>query len=111
MMKSRGTLTAIVLVSVVSVPVGTLQRSSGSEATTVNSLERLTYKTGWILLGGVTADLKSWAFAIGVDADPKVDYLTGVFEIVGRTVDRHKPILPKVGERIRLTVRSHVSIL
>jgi hypothetical protein len=71
------------------------------------TLETLKYRTGWVYLGGLTRDRKSWA----VGADATVDYLTGGFEIVGGNVDRRKPILPKGGERIRLKGRTQVLIL
>ena len=73
----------------------------------VDGLGKLTYKTGWILLGAVTADSRNWA----VGFDPKTDYPTGAFEIVGRNLNRRKPDLPKVGERIRLTARTPVVLL
>ena len=71
------------------------------------SLERLTGKTGWIPLGDVTVDGKHWASG----SDPTVDFLTGPFEILGKAVDRHTPVLPKAGERIKLTARVPVLIL
>jgi hypothetical protein len=79
--------------------------------TSKGSLDALTHKTGWVLLGGLTKDAKKWAFGVGIDSDPTVDYPTGSFEILGRTVDRQKPELPKKGERIRLTARAQVTIL
>jgi hypothetical protein len=77
------------------------------EKGTRSALDALSSKTGWIGLGDVTADRQNW-FSGG---DPTVDYLTGPFEIIGRQVDRRKPIFPKVGERIRLTARNMVFIL
>jgi hypothetical protein len=67
----------------------------------------LTWKTGWIELGAISADMKEWA----AGSDHSVDFLTGGFEIVGRRVDRRKPVLPKIGERIRLTTRNEITIL
>jgi hypothetical protein len=64
-------------------------------------------RTGWIHLGDLTADGKAW----GTRGDPAVDFPAGVFEIVGKPLDSHKPILPSIGDRIRLPVRTLVYIL
>lgn len=71
------------------------------------SLDELRGKTGWISLGDVTPDQKRWA----TGSDPRVEYFAGAFEYVDKVVDRRKPVLPKVGDRIRLTARRHVIIL
>jgi len=71
------------------------------------SLDELRGKTGWIGLGQVTRDQKQWATA----ADPATEYKTGAFEFVDKATDRRKPILPKAGERIRLTARNRIIIL
>jgi hypothetical protein len=73
----------------------------------LDPLETLTYKTGWIPLGDLTADSKNWA----AGSDPTVPYRTGSFEILGKKVDRRKPVLPKVGDRIRITARVPIIIL
>ena len=64
-------------------------------------------KTGWILLGDLNKSGTRWESA----GDPNVDYFSGVFEILDRHVDRRRTTLPKVGERIRVTVGSAVTIV
>jgi hypothetical protein len=71
------------------------------------SLHELRGKTGWIGLGHVTRDRKNWA----VGADPATEYNTGAFEFVDKATDRRTPVLPRVGERIRLTTRNRLIIL
>jgi hypothetical protein len=87
------------------IPVRAVQHPTGEPPST--SLEALMGRTGWIHLGDLTADGKAW----GTRGDPAVDFPAGVFEIVGERLDRHKPILPTVGDRIRLPVRTRVYIL
>lgn len=72
------------------------------------SLEELSHHTGWIMIGAVTADHKHWAASIG--NDPSVSYPAGAYEILGRRLDRRKPILPGVGDKIRVTVRLPITI-
>jgi hypothetical protein len=62
-------------------------------------LASLAGQTGWILLGLVSEDLTRWAAGFSDD-----------YEIVGRPVDRHKPIFPKVREQIRLRLSARVMI-
>jgi hypothetical protein len=69
--------------------------------------EEKAVKTGWILLGDLNKSGTRWGSA----GDPSVDYFSGVFEILDRHVDRRSTALPKVGERIRVTVRSAVTIV
>jgi hypothetical protein len=71
------------------------------------SLDELRVKTGWIPLGLVTNDGKQWA----VGADSATEYNTGAFEFVDKTTDRRKPVLPRAGDRIRLTARNRLIIL
>lgn len=71
------------------------------------SLEGLVHRTGWIYLGGITENRADWA----VGADPDVPFLTGAYRIVDRDVDRRRPFLPAVGERIELTTATFVRIL
>ena len=71
------------------------------------SLDALHFKTGWIMLGVLTADRRQWA----AGNDPGVAYKTGAFEILGRPVDRRRAVLPKVGDRIRITTRLPVVIV
>ena len=71
------------------------------------SLEGLTWKTGWIPLGDVTADGKRWA----TGSDPNSTFMTGVYELVGIKWDRRTPRLPAVGARIRLTGDVPIHIL
>jgi hypothetical protein len=73
----------------------------------VGSLAILTSKTGWIHLGYITADRQEWA----IGSDPHAGFTTGTYEIVGSSWDRRAPRLPRVGERIRLTVNARVMIL
>lgn len=106
-MKLFTLLTPVVLAIVMTqASTSTIARMQTSPAP-AGSLETLTYKTGWIPLGELTADSKKWA----TGSDPTVPYNTGTFEILGRKVDRRKPVLPKVGDRIRLTARVPVTIL
>lgn len=70
-------------------------------------LEQLPGRTGWLRLGDLTLDRRHWASA----GDPDVDFMTGGFEFVSRTVDRRLPVLPSVGDLIRLTARNRVIIL
>src|SRR6266508_2296023 len=77
------------------------------DQTITASLESLTYKTGWVLLGGITANSKAWA----AGNDSHVPYKTGGFEIVGRNVNRKKPVLPRKGDLIRITDREPIVIL
>src|SRR6266536_4463753 len=77
------------------------------DQTIARSLENMTYKTGWVLLGAVTEDYRAWAAA----NDSHVPYKTGGFEIVGKTVDRTKPVLPRKGDLIRITDREPIVIL
>jgi hypothetical protein len=80
--------------------------ASGSKNDTLAALE---HQTGWILAGGVTNNYKRWA--LGFANDPTVDYLSGVYEILGSRMDRRVPVLPKVGQQIRVTARIAVTIL
>lgn len=80
---------------------------SSASQTPTSSLEMLTGKAGWITLGDVTLDLENWVSG----GDPTAGFKMGPYEIVGKNVDRRKPILPKVGDRIRLTARNEVLIL
>jgi hypothetical protein len=83
------------------------QVPSRSEPKPIVTLQDLTWRTGWIPLGDVSEDLQEWV----ASSDPSVAFFTGTFEIVGKTVDRRKPITPAVGERIRLAVPLDVVIL
>jgi hypothetical protein len=71
------------------------------------SLDVLHSRTNWILLGELSRDLKHRA----AGADPAVDFKTGSYEVINRKVDRRRPGLPRVGDRIRLTARNAVTIL
>jgi hypothetical protein len=90
--------------------VGTPSQWLRAQTSTSNSetLQGLIGQTGWIVLGVLTADQKEWAAGFG---DPNVPYLTGTYEIVGKDTDSRAPILPTIGERIRLTTRSRVVIV
>lgn len=70
------------------------------------SLSALRGQTGWITLGFVSPDRKRWVVAV----DPTLDYFSGVFEMLDRHVDRKTVVLPRIGERIRLTVADDVVI-
>jgi hypothetical protein len=83
--------------------------SAQSTDKSTNALQTLSHKTGWILLGEATADLKHWA--VGQMGDPSVDYFSGTYVILGRTIDRRRPIRPKIGECIRIMARGRIIIL
>lgn len=100
-------LLATAVLALITLQASTVIRASVQVGQSTGSLDTLTHKTGWILLGALTADFRRWA----VGADPNVPYMTGPFEILGRRVDRRKPILPKVGDRIRVTVRQEIMIV
>jgi hypothetical protein len=95
---------AIALIAFKSLAFAPTQATSDAHE---GSLEELRGKTGWIPLGLVTADKRRWA----IGADPAVDYDTGAFEFVDKTTNRRRPVLPRAGERIRLTARNRVTIL
>lgn len=99
-------LTTAVL-ALITLQPSTVIRASVQVSQSTGSLDTLTHKTGWIPLGALTADSRRWAGG----SDPNVPYMTGPFEILGRRVDRRKPILPKVGDRIRVTARQEIVII
>jgi hypothetical protein len=72
-----------------------------------SSLDVLTNRSGWIPLGDLSADRTQWASG----SDPTVPFKTGRFEILGKTVDRRRPVLPRIGDRIRLPASVPVMIL
>ena len=57
-----------------------------AQRTTI-SLNRVTNKTGWILLGDLNKDGTRWASA----GDPSVDFFSGVFELLDRHVGFGRP--------------------
>ena len=97
--------TMLLLAFLIPAPLSTSSKVSARQGSP-GSLETLSHKTGWIYLGALTVDYKAW-----FSSDPNVDYPTGAFEIVDRSVNRRKPVLPKIGEKIRLTTRVQVRIL
>ena len=98
---------AAVVLALISIHQSRVTTADTSTEQSASSLDTLVYKTGWIFLGDITLDFRRWASG----SDPIVPYKTGPFEILGRRVDRRKPILPKVGERIRATLRQQVIII
>jgi hypothetical protein len=78
----------------------------GADDASVTTLNGLKQKTGWIWLGDLTPDLQNWA----TGADPNADFFTGTYEIIGKSSDRRKPVLPDVGDQIRLARRCRVVI-
>ena len=71
------------------------------------ALEALVHKTGWIPLGDLTRDSRKWA----TGSNPTATSNSGTFEILGKTIDEVKAVLPKVGDRIQITARVPIIIL
>src|ERR1035437_7166220 len=71
------------------------------------ALETLVHKTGWVPLGDLTRDSRKWA----TGSNPTATSNSGTFEILGKTIDEVKAVLPKVGERIQITARVPIIIL
>jgi hypothetical protein len=72
----------------------------------LNPLESLQHHTGWVPLGALTPDRKSWA----AGGDPLASQPTATYEFVDRRALPDRPVLPKRGDRIRFKVRLQIVI-
>ena len=57
----------------------------------VSVLEALVYKTGWVAIGELTKDRRTWATA----SSP-------AFDVIGKRSEATRPVLPRAGDQIQL---------
>jgi hypothetical protein len=97
---------AALLTSIVGPSLAALEPMSYAGRQAAQSLSVLKGQTGWITLGFVSPDRKRWVVAV----DPTLDYFSGVSRYLTVMSIKKKPVLPWIGERIRLTVPDDVVI-